>query len=462
TSLNAFTVVSGNAMKRAAELDEHYEKTKELAGPLHGIPIVVKDQIETADMITSFGSQEATKYLPSRDAHLVTKLREAGAVILGKSTMPDWAASWFSTSSLSGTTKNPYDLSRESGGSSSGTGAAVAANLALVGIGGDTGGSIRLPSSFCNLVGVRVTPGLISRDGMSALVTPQDTPGPMTRTVEDAARLLDVLVGFDVKDDYSSINVIAASRPGKPSDSPTPFADALHNASLSGKTIGVLRAAFGTHAGMQALLSSTLSHFSDAGATLTDVSIPDLEHYKAYTSQYGTRSKGDIDAFLASRADSGTLPANIAAVHAGKAFHPALDLVDVIVNNAPPDHGKLLAQAQFQRLVATAFARDGLDALVYPTSQVPPPTTQDVLDARWTCLSFPTNTVIASQLLFPAISVPVGFVKAEEGDGNGSGGREVPVGLEVLGLPCGEERILAVAAAVEKLVGARRRPVLGA
>ena len=116
------------------------------------MPVVIKDQIETAGIATSFGSKACKDYVPANDATLVRKLKEAGAVILGKTTMPDWAASWFSTSSLSETTKNPHDLSRDPGGSSSGSGAAVAAGLALVAIGGDTGGSIRLPASFCGLV----------------------------------------------------------------------------------------------------------------------------------------------------------------------------------------------------------------------------------------------------------------------------------------------------------------------
>lgn len=159
--------------------------------------MVLKDQIETAGIPTAYGSLACEDYVPPKDATIVTKLKAAGVVIRGKSTMPDWAAGWLSTSSLSGTTKHPIDHTRDPGGSSSGSGTAVATDMALAAIGGDTGGSIRLPASFCGLVGVRVTPGRISRDGMSSLVKTQDTPGPMVKTVDDAARLLDVLVGFD-------------------------------------------------------------------------------------------------------------------------------------------------------------------------------------------------------------------------------------------------------------------------
>ena len=203
--LNAVVTVSTTALEEADELDRRFEATGDLVGPLHGVPVLVKDQAETAGLRTTFGNQNTADYVPAEDATAVARLKAAGAIILGKTSMPDFATSWFSTSSVTGVTKNPYDLSRDPGGSSSGTGTAIAANLALVGIGEDTGGSIRLPSSFCSLVGVRVTPGLISRRGMSPLVTPQDTAGPMTRTVADAAALLDVLVGFDPADDYTTV-----------------------------------------------------------------------------------------------------------------------------------------------------------------------------------------------------------------------------------------------------------------
>lgn len=195
--------------------------------------------------------------------------------------MPDWAASWFSTSSLSETTKNPHDLSRDPGGSSSGSGAAVAAGLALAAVGGDTGGSIRLPSSFCGLVGVRVTPGRISRDGMSALVESQDTPGPMTRSVDDAARMLDVMVGFDKADVYSSVNTIAPL-----AASTTPFQDAIKEPSLQCKRLGVLRQAFGSDNSISGVMDKALESLRKRGAELVDVDVPDLDHYKTHSSAY--------------------------------------------------------------------------------------------------------------------------------------------------------------------------------
>ena len=351
-------------------------------GPLFGIPIVVKDQIETAGITTSFGSTACRDFVPEKDATLIRKLEDAGAVILAKSTMPDWAASWFSTSSLSGTTKNPYDLNRDPGGSSSGSGAAVASGMAVAAIGGDTGGSIRLPSSFCRLVGVRVTPGRISRDGMSALVTPQDTPGPMARSVEDAAKILDVIVGFDEADQYTSVNAIAPL-----SKSDTPFQDAIKSPSLKGKRLGVLGEAFGSHKGVLQVLEKTLESLKSSGVELVDVEIPDLDHYKTFTSAYVTRSKSDINEFLAAR--KGLSHLKIEELHAAGTYHKALDLIDAFVKGPsdpfqdPHFSKRILEQAKFQRIVASIFARNQLDAIIYPTCQLPAPKTEDILNGRY-------------------------------------------------------------------------------
>src|SRR6476660_4821824 len=235
--LNSIITVNPAALSEADRLDAQYSKTKKLTGPLHGIPVVVKDQAETKGIVTTFGSIAMDGYMPERDATAVRKLKDAGAIILAKVTLPDWATSWFGFSSKSGETKNPYALDRDPGGSSSGTAAAVAANLCTVGIGEDTGGSIRLPASFTNLVGVRVTPGLISRDGMSPLVVFQDTAGPMTRTVTDAAILLDALVGYDERDPYTAAYAIAGHKGS--------YTQLLNKDGLKGIRLGVLKEAFG-------------------------------------------------------------------------------------------------------------------------------------------------------------------------------------------------------------------------
>lgn len=380
--LNAITTTNKKALDEAERLDKLAPADR---GPLHGIPIIVKDQIETSEMPTAFGSKACRDYFPERDATLVRKLKDAGAVIIGKSTMPDWAASWFSTSSLSETTKNPYDLSRDPGGSSSGSGAAVGSGMAIAAIGGDTGGSIRLPSSFCGLVGVRVTPGRISRDGMSALVVTQDTPGPMTNSVEDAARMLDVLVGYDEADEYTACNVMASNH-----GSTTSFYDAVQGPSLKGRRLGVLRDAFGSQKGILRVMDTALEDFRKAGAELVDVTIPNLEHFIEFTSFYVTRSKSDINSFLSSRKELSHL--KIEDLQKEGTYHKALDLINVLVKgpanfNRDPHFGERLGeQARFQRLVAAIFGKHKLDAIIYPTCQLVAPKTQDILDMRYLVL----------------------------------------------------------------------------
>ncbi|MEU6577160.1 amidase [Streptomyces sp. NPDC046805] len=448
--LNSILAVNAGALADADVLDEHLRSTGELTGPLHGIPVVLKDQIETAGLTTTFGSQTAKDHVPEHDATIVARLRNAGAIILAKTTMPDFATSWHSTSTVSGVTRNPYALDRDPGGSSSGTGAAVAANLATVGIGEDTGGSIRLPASFCNLVGLRVTPGLISRNGMSPLVEPQDTPGPMTRTVTDAALLLDVLAGFDPTDPYTATAAIARHRGS--------YTDALDPSSLAQARIGVLRQAFGSDddpeaATVNTVIGTALDKIAATGAQLVDVAIPDLDHYVAYTSVYFSRSRADIDAFLESR--PGVDATSIAQLYADGHAHPNLDLLAGIATGPalptddPDYHLRLEARERFQRIVIGVMAENDLDALCFPDVRIAPPTHDDVLAARWTCLEFPTNTVIASQLWMPAVTVPAGFTA----DG-------LPVGLELMALPHHEADLLGLAYGVEQATGSRRAPVL--
>src|SRR5580693_5456794 len=201
--LQAVVTVNPLAREEAIVRDEFLATEGKLCGPLHGVPVLVKDQAEMAGLRTTFGSILFTQYVPEEDATVIAKLKDAGAIILAKTAMCDFAAGWFSSSSLTDHTKNPYAPERESGGSSAGTAAGVAANLGLVGIGEDTGGSIRIPAAYNNLFGLRVTTGLISRAGFSPLVHFQDTPAPVARTVADLAATLDSIVGYDPEDPFT-------------------------------------------------------------------------------------------------------------------------------------------------------------------------------------------------------------------------------------------------------------------
>ena len=444
--LNSIITVNAAARDDAARLDAEYARTGEFSGSLHGIPIVVKDQAETAGLMTTFGSIAMDGYVPEKDATAIAKLREAGAIILAKTAMSDFATCWFGYSSKAGETKNPYDLAHDPGGSSGGTGAAVAANLGAIGVGEDTGGSIRLPSSFDNLVGLKVTPGLISRAGMAPLVVFQDSAGPMCRTVEDLARLLNVLVGFDPEDPFTATAVIAGT---------VDYQARLNADELKGRTIGVLRQSFGDPSDPEAaevngLMEQALEVMRGAGAKTVDVAVPDLDYYVEYSSLYIARSRHDIDAFLASR------PVPMKKVKdtydAGK-YHPEVDLFAALVEGPedpltdPEYYQRYTAREVFQRIIINEMAKVGASALVFPTTQIPSPSRADLDAHKWTTFTYPTNTLIAAQSWLPAISVPAGFSEAG-----------LPVGIEMMGLPYREADLVSIAYAFEQLTHHRRAP----
>lgn len=446
--LSAIVTTSSQALERADELDEQLSRTGDLSGPLHGIPVLVKDCIETKDIRTTFGSEVISDYVPEEDAVIVRKLREAGAIILAKTTLPDFATSWFSFSSgiEARETRNPYDLERDPGGSSAGSAAATAANLGAVGIGTDCGGSIRVPASFCNLVGVRSTPGVVPRTGSSYLVIFQDTIGPMTRTVEDAATVFDALVGYDDSDPYTAAYVIA--RP------PNSYRAQLDAGALNGARIGLVTNALGSDddpaaAAVNRVVSAAVDTMSEAGAQVVKVAIPNLMDHIIATSQYVARTKHDINEFLSQRPALSHLTLN--EIVEKKQYHPDLDLIDAVMEGPeepeddPEYFRRIAAREAFTREVVNVMAVYELQALVFPSAQVPAPR----LDARkeWTVLTFPTNTLIASQTWMPAMSVPAGFT--EEG---------LPVGLEFVALPYDEPTMFRLGYSFEQATHHRRAP----
>lgn len=449
SGLNAIVTTNPRALEDAAELDRR-RAAGEPTGPLHGVPILIKDQGETAGLQTSFGCGLFADYVPTQDCTVVHRLREAGAVILAKTTMCDFAAGWFSSSSRTGHTSNAYAAERDSGGSSAGTGAGVAGNLGLVGVGEDTGGSIRIPASFNNLFGLRVTTGLISRTGFSPLVHFQDTPGPMARTVGDLARLLEVLVGYDPADVFT---VVAATTPRESYLSAvTGAADRI------GLRVGVLESGFGSDADersapVNTVVRSAIAELARLGATvIPGLLVERLAEAIAETSVYVKQSRADLTAFLAGRGGPVT---SFDEIYDREAFHPENDLYHGIATGpldplTDAEYLRLrLNQEHFRRRMLGLFADNDLDVLVYPTVQVVPPTHAELAEGLYTALTFPTNTVIGSQSGLPALSVPAGFTS--EG---------LPVGLEVLGKPFSENTLLRLAASWETAVQPRRAPTL--
>ena len=447
-ALNSYVTINPAALTEAAALDAAFSKSGKLSGPLHGIPVAVKDQAETKGIPTSFGSIAIKGYVPKEDSTLVAKLKEAGAVILGKTTLPDFATSWFGYSSASGETKNPYDLARDPGGSSAGTGAAIAANLAAVGIGEDTGGSIRLPASFDNLVGVRVTPGLISRKGLSPLVVFQDTAGPMGRTVKDTAIVLDAIVGYDPQDPYTTAFAIAGHKGS--------YTQNLDANGLKGARIGVLKEAFGNDsdpdcAEVNKVVRAAIKEIAAAGAEIVDVSLPNLMDFIIETSLSITHSRHDINAFLGRNPDLAY--SSLDAIYKDGKYHKNLDLIkDIMTGPAKPEddpdyYRKLAARDAFQRAVVNIIAGHKLDGICFPCCQVLPPTRQELNDGRWTVLTFPTNTLIAAQTWLPSICLPAGFSSAG-----------IPVGMEMVVLPYHEPDLFRLGYAFEQATHHRRPP----
>jgi amidase len=298
-AFNSIILINPDAERQAQELDRRFGPSGS-AGPLHCVPVIVKDNFQTAGLQTTAGSLALAGFVPDKDAFLVKRMKEAGAIVLAKSNMAEWAFSPYETvnSILPGYTRNPYALDRVTAGSSGGTAAAVAASLGLVGLGSDTGNSIRGPASHQALVGIRSTMGLTSRAGVIPLSLLADIAGPMTRTVEDAARVFQVVAGEDPDDP-----VTAAAR-----DHPRPdYLAALDREGLRGAVIGVLRQAYERPTADPEVISVFTKAVDDlrrAGATIVDPAAVDLDAIKRPQGLGPCMGfKYDLNRYLAAQGD---------------------------------------------------------------------------------------------------------------------------------------------------------------
>jgi len=435
-ALNSMIRLNPNAREQAAALDQE-RALRRARGPLHGIPIILKDNYDTADMPTSGGSIALAGSIPPDDAFQVRKLREAGVVILGKSNLHELALGITTISSVGGQTRNPYDPSRNPGGSSGGTGAAIAASFAAIGWGSDTCGSIRIPASHHNLFGLRPTKGLSSIDGIIPLSHTQDVGGPLARTAMDLAIGLDATIGADAADPATRILA----------DGPLPrFVEGLDGEALQGARIGVLTALFGDAAEDREhalMVRAALDSMSEAGAEIIDVEIPGLDSLLSGSSLIGLEFKWDLIDYLAA-----TPAAPVSSLQ---------DLLDRGLYHVRLEGTFRRRAAQEERDSAAyaramdkrAAARDAvvarmdellLDALAYPT-----------IRRRAARIGDPqggSNCQLSATTGLPALSVPAGF--------SGSG---LPTGLELLGRPLQDARLLALGFAFEQAVKPRRAPV---
>ena len=285
-ALHAIITVNPKAMEVAAEMDRGYQASPASVGALHCIPVILKDTFNTVDMPTTAGNISMKTSVPPADAFTVARIRKAGALILAKANMQEFARGGMSISSLGGQVRNPYDLGRTPGGSSGGTGAAIASNFAVLGTGSDTGQSIRSPASANNLVGIRPTRGLVSRSGVIPNSLTQDEVGPIARTVTDAALLLDVMAGYDPADPITAF--------GK-GHIPGSYAQLLDPGALKGARIGVMTNLFGTaerHGEVNQVMEGVIARMAGLGATIVRFDLPayDVLAPVVSTSQFEARN----------------------------------------------------------------------------------------------------------------------------------------------------------------------------
>lgn len=435
--INAFVVLNPDALNRADELDAEIRRTGRLR-PLHGVPVVVKDNYDTHDLQTAAGSLAMKGSLPPDDAYQVFKLREAGAVVLGKTNMAEWAFSPFQTvSSIAGTTRNPYDLERVPAGSSGGTAAAVAANLGLVGLGTDTGNSIRGPSSHCCLVGIRSTMGLTSRDGIVPLYLRNDVGGPMCRTVEDAARVLDVIAGHDPADPITRLGV------GKTPGSYTEYLDAD---GLKGKRIGVFRYYTDqptTDPEVLKVFEKAIDDLDSGGAEVVDpVMVPGFDRL---TEDIWCRTfRRDLERYLGTLADP--LHRTLKSIVDGGLYSDYIaERLRGMLEAPEPSCGDLYTEPKNIRLreaVVGSMDEAGVDAMVYPTWSNPPRLIGDMESpAGDNSQKIPPHTGL------PGFTVPMGSTYGD-----------LPAGLQIVGRLFSESTLFSISYAYEQSTRHRRPP----
>lgn len=448
--LNSIIRINPNALQEARVLDEE-RKAGHIRGPLHGIPVVVKDNLNTKDMPTTAGARALQNSIPPADSWLVQRLHEAGAIIIAKANLSEWAnfrsrpssSGW---SGVGGQTRNPYVLDRNPSGSSAGSGAAASANLCVIAIGTETNGSIMSPSTRNGLVGLKPTVGLISRSGIIPISATQDTPGPMARTVEDVAVSLGQLVGSDPADTAT----IAGD--GKRLSDYTPF---LKMDGLKGKRLGVLRRSMGFHGKTDSLFRQALRDIQAQGAELVDLDFTignDVGQASFQVLLY--EFKAGVNGYLATLGDDAPVK-NLAAIIAyNKLDSLGLRYFNQALLEQSQAKGDLTEKTyrDARALMLKATREDGidkllkefhLDALLSPTGA--PAGFTDWINGDHQVGGSSTLAAVAG---YPSLTVPMGFVEA------------LPVGISFTAGAWQEPVLLELAYAYEQATRHRRKPDL--
>ncbi len=453
-NLNAIITLNTCALETARALDRE-RQTSGSRSPLHGIPVVLKDNLDTCDMPTTCGSVLLEGSIPPDDAFIVKRLRDAGAIMLAKVNMSEFASAG-TFSSILGQSRNPHDLARSPAGSSNGTGVAIAAAYAPLGLGTDTGGSIRGPAAANGIAALKPTLGLLSRDGLIPLALSLDTPGPMARNVYDLAVSLGIMAGVDPADPATT-RCEGRCR--------TDYTSALDATSLRGARIGVARDFMGMDPDVDWVAEAGYDAMARAGATLVDMYFPkwlieakdELFHalrmpeFKGQIAQYlSTTGPGFPKTLgeLITRANGIRSPlAEGKGTNPGRWAQFKLEQHSVTLQDyrytSVHDHGLPLVRAVVEGMLTS----DGLDAIVYPTAPRRPVLISGTLPSP-SGLSPGSPTNIASLAGFPDLVVPAGFT-----------GDRLPVGMSFLGMAFSEARLLGLGYSFEQHTRARRRPV---
>ena len=422
-ALHAFITLNPHARAQANELDEERRQGR-LRGPLHGIPVVVKDNIDVLGLPTSSGNTSLMRSVVARDAAVVARLRAAGAVIVGKTNLSEFSFEIRSRSSVRGDVRNPFDPRVTAGGSSGGTAAAVAAGFTIAGIGTDTGGSIRVPAAYTGLVGVRPTHGSVDSSGVAPLAPSTDTIGPIARCVDDAALLLRVL-----------------ARPVSEWREAIPTRD--ERGALKSMRVGVLRQAFGTEPSIGSAMDQTLDRMRREGVQLVDpIELPqNVLPINRASHVVDWEFRPAFDRYLSRNFLADSVPASLSEIFARGEFLPeyreTLRKRVAIESTDHPAYREIIAFHQaLGRRLDELFHEGGLDALAYPTSMVLP-NSFDNPAGGWA----PELAACSGR---PAITIPVGI--SPQG---------LPIGFELLGTAFGEQHLFRVARAVESISEAR-------
>jgi amidase len=454
--LNSIINLNPKALEEADALDAKLKATGKLSGPLHGIPVLVKDCIDATGMPTTAGFQGWKNYYAASDAPLVAKIKAAGGIILGKASLSEFTNGGGDNinSVLPGFSRNPYNPAYATGGSSGGTGASIAANLAMVGIGTDTGGSIRMPSAHNALAGIRPTVGVVSRTGILPNNSIRDTGGPMARTVADMAIVLDVIAGEDPAD-------VATLR--SRGHIPKSYTTGLKRDSLKGARLGVLRQVFTpkvTDPRIIANFERTLAELKAAGAEIVEsFSVPELDSLPR-APQTPARRRDDMIKFLAAHPGIPySSPKEIADSRLAHPLHQAGLEASAAAGpweSDPATIKGLETEAAYRVAFTKAMDAAKIDAVVFPTWAQLPVLNGDRNTQIMTNTPDPKGgvtglssslTFVGSTLQWPALSVPSGYL-----------GEGLPVGLQILGRAWDDARIISYAYAYEQATHYRRPP----